>query len=339
MKYVKTWIVFTLLILTACGRPSKLPENSDALSAGGSAPGFDILLQKIFQPKCVACHASFATHGGIMSAVVAGNPDASVLYTKVATGQMPKNGTPLSSSEVTAIFDWISAGAPAVTANNPTPGSSGGSPVLGGGAGGTAPAPTAISPTFAWIQANVLTPRCVICHRGAGAPGGYDLSSYANVLAGGRVVAGNPAGSRFFQRIDNNSMPPGGPALAADVKTAIRQWIQNGANNDAPAGGLPPGSTPPPPPPLPPLEPKYASLAANIFGPRCTACHNSTTATAGVNLQTYAGVLRQVRAGVAADSDLYDEVEKNDMPASGPPLSFAQKENIRLWINAGALNN
>lgn len=332
-----------IALLAACGRPSKMPEGESDLNSAGVTPGFDLLLEKVFAPKCLACHAGFSTQPGMLASgtVIVGNPDSSALYTKVAAGLMPKNGTPLSSDEVKAIYNWISAGAPATTSgggSNSGPGG-GGSSGPGSG-GGTMPPPAGtISPTFAWIQANVLTPRCIICHRGASAPAGYDLSSYANVTAGGRVIAGNAAGSRFFQRIDNDSMPPGGPALSAEVKMAIRTWIQNGALDDAPPGGLPPGSGGTAPPPLPPLEPKFASIMANIIGPRCLACHSATNPSDGVVLQDYTRVMRQVRAGSPGSSTLYEVIEDNEMPRSGGPLSFEQKETIRQWIAAGALNN
>lgn len=329
-------LTVVMLMFNNCGRPSKLPGEEGSFASSSGGVGFDVLSSKIFQPKCMACHVQFAGYNELMSSgfITAKNPEASKLYQMVAGGQMPKNGTPLSEAEVKAIYDWISNGSPESVAGAPA---SPGSPSVPA-PGGTPAAPSgAISPTFAWIQANVLNTRCVICHRGASAPAGYDLSSYDAVMSGGRVMVGNSASSIFFQRINNDSMPPGGPALSSEVKQAIAQWIANGAKNDAPAGGVVGGGQAPPP--LPPLEPKFSSIMANIIGPRCLACHSSVDPEDGVVLQDYRNVLRYVSPGNAGRSDLYEVLEENEMPRSGGPLSMVQKETIRQWINAGALNN
>lgn len=331
------------LLLAACGRPSRMPTADGLELQSSQSLSFESLNSAIFATKCAACHANFSTYSGMMSsgAIVGKSPEQSPLYQKVASGQMPKGGPPLSDAEVQAIYEWISAGAPQSVAGEvpgtgtlpgtqPPPATGGGSPAPGTGSGEP-------SPTFAWIQANILNTRCVICHRGATAPGGYDLSSYEGVLAGGRIVAGNPASSEMFQRVDTNSMPPGNP-LTAEQKAIISQWIQNGAKNDAPVGGLP-GGTPTDPPPLPPLEPKFNSIMANIIGPRCLSCHDSTQRKGGVVLQDYQSLMRQVVPRDAEASELYDVLEDNEMPASGGALTFQQKETIRQWINQGALNN
>jgi uncharacterized membrane protein len=342
-------IVLMSALSSACGKASHQPGaspvslfGSSNLSSTGETPGFDILLKEIFQPRCVACHASFATHDGILASgtITNRNPQSSSLYTRVSNGSMPLGSPGLSEVEVTAIYNWISSGSPA-TAGVTIPPSTGGSipPTPTPTPTPSPNPPSTISPTFAWIQANVLTPRCIVCHRSPNASGGYDLSSHANTIAAGRVVAGNPTGSKLFQRINDNSMPPGGPALSAEVKAAIRTWIQNGALNDAPAGGLPPDANPPTPPPLPALEPKFASIMANIIAPRCLSCHSSVNPRAGVVLDTYQRVMREIRPGNATNSKFYEVIEDNEMPASGSPLSFVQKETIRQWINMGALNN
>lgn len=111
--------------------------------------------------------------------------------------------------------------------------------------GGT---PTQLQPTFASIQANVLTPICVGCHAGAAAPVGLRLdtsSSYALLVgvASGesgslkRVDPGNPDGSYLIQKIEGRAavgarMPLGGPYLDQATINVIRQWIANGAAKD-----------------------------------------------------------------------------------------------------------
>lgn len=329
--------IIILGLVVGCGRPARMPEAENLASQKGQSLDFEVLKNSIFAPKCMACHAVFSSYESFMTSgmVVAKNPETSPLYLKVASGQMPKGGTPLSDTETKAIYDWISGGAVKSAGGTTT------TPPVDGSAPGPVPppivspptGPTIASPTFAWIQANVFVPRCAVCHRGTIAPAGYDLTSYDGVLLGGRVLAGNPTGSLLLQRINNNSMPPGNP-LTAEMKLMITQWIQNGAKNDAPAGAPP--VTPPPLPPLPPLEPKFSSIMANIIAPRCLACHDSVQKKGGVILQDYNSLMEEVRAGNATDSKLYEVVQKNEMPQNGPALSFQEKETIRLWINAGA---
>lgn len=105
-----------------------------------------------------------------------------------------------------------------------------------------------LRPTFASIQANVLTPMCVGCHAGAAAPAGLRLdasSSYA-LLVGvpsaevgslRRVAPGSPADSYLVQKLEGSAavgarMPLGGPYLDAATIAVIRQWIADGAKPD-----------------------------------------------------------------------------------------------------------
>jgi mono/diheme cytochrome c family protein len=332
-------IVSSVLFIN-CGRPSRLPETSGLSDVGASGEvSFKMLADAVFIPKCAGCHANFSTYASLMAsgAVIPGSPDQSALYQKISTGQMPKTGGPLSDPEVQSIYAWINAGAPelASTAGNPATGG-GGAPLSPPPGSGPAPLPGSISPTFAWIKSNVFTPRCVLCHSGSGAPAGYDLSTFAGVKSGGRIVAGNPGTSILIQRISNGSMPPGGPALSPDVVAAISKWIENGALDDGTVADRAPQL---PSPQLPPLEPKFASIMANIIAPRCLACHSTVSPAKGVDLQTYTGVREEVRPGSASNSKFYEVIEKNEMPKSGGALTATQKETIRSWIESGAADN
>ncbi len=89
----------------------------------------------IFQMRCVVCHGKRKQEGGLDlrtqasrlkggksgPAIVPGKPDASPVYQKIASGQMPppkllvENAVrPPTTAEVETIRKWISAGAPAV---------------------------------------------------------------------------------------------------------------------------------------------------------------------------------------------------------------------------------
>lgn len=81
---------------------------------------FASINSKILQPKCLGCHSSANSQGGVnvqtyqavMNLVQPGNPAASGLYDSTLKNRMPKNGTMLTGQELKVISDWIIAGAP-----------------------------------------------------------------------------------------------------------------------------------------------------------------------------------------------------------------------------------
>jgi len=83
----------------------------------------------------------------------------------------------------------------------------------------------------------------------------------------------------------------------------------------------------------------YSWIHANIFQPKCISCHGASLPKAGISFSTYTSAMEVVRAGNALGSDLYNEVISNSMPEGGPPLSTAEKDAIRRWIDGGAPNN
>jgi hypothetical protein len=67
----------------------------------------------IVASKCASCHSSFNTYTGLKAKVTVNDPENSILYEAVApaTRFMPKVGTPLTDTQVKAIYDWIATGA------------------------------------------------------------------------------------------------------------------------------------------------------------------------------------------------------------------------------------
>ena len=115
------------------------------------------------------------------------------------------------------------------------------------------PTPTTPALSFATqIQAQILTPACVLCHTDDGRTpsGGLNLksgtafSNLVGVASSGkpgatRVISGNPSGSYLVQKLEGAAdivglrMPRNGPPyLTTEQVALIRQWIQNGAPNN-----------------------------------------------------------------------------------------------------------
>jgi hypothetical protein len=82
-----------------------------------------------------------------------------------------------------------------------------------------------------------------------------------------------------------------------------------------------------------------------IISSNCTmsGCHDNITHADGINLTTYANIMRYVTAGNASSSKLYKVIIKTDgermPPPPMPPLTTDQKNKIQKWINQGARNN
>lgn len=102
--------------------------------------------------------------------------------------------------------------------------------------------------SWRWIQDNIFSPLCVVCHV-AGGPADFlpldEASSYdqlvnAPTTEGGplfRVQPGDPDNSSLVQRLEGTlspQMPLGGAALPPDEIAAVRQWIADGALPEAP---------------------------------------------------------------------------------------------------------
>lgn len=96
------------------------------------------------------------------------------------------------------------------------------------------------APTFANVYDNTLRQSCgsqsSVCHSAAGRKGGLSLESaavaHAELVAGGRVVPGDPACSELVVRLhgaDSSYLMPPGAALPAVDRCAIEQWIAAGA--------------------------------------------------------------------------------------------------------------
>ena len=93
----------------------------------------------------------------------------------------------------------------------------------------------------------------------------------------------------------------------------------------------------------------YATAVSTILNTRCTKCHKGSSPPQGLNLETYAGVLKggktgnEVIACQPRSSLLYMKVSMSTppvgirMPADGPPyLPQSDIDTIQTWIQTGA---
>ena len=113
---------------------------------------------------------------------------------------------------------------------------------------GAGPPGGGLQPTFSSIQDNILTPKCrnAGCHPGGGAPPSLPLqagAAYArlvNVQSAFAIPRVDPANANnsalYLKVIGDNSvgarMPFTRNALSSEETNAIRDWINNGAQNN-----------------------------------------------------------------------------------------------------------
>ncbi|HEY3313331.1 MAG TPA: c-type cytochrome domain-containing protein [Anaerolineales bacterium] len=190
--------------------------------AAGIAPDYAANIQPLFT-KCAACHNATALTGGLdlssYAALMKGGKDGPVITPKDSANstlvkiQSATHFANLSPAELDLVKAWIDAGAPAPKASEATP--------TGAAPGG--------SPTFDANIAATLTAKCAVCHKGATAPKGLDLTSYANLMKGGAdgvvVVARDAAGSKLIQVQSS----PHAVNLTPDELALFKQWIDAGA--------------------------------------------------------------------------------------------------------------
>ncbi len=75
-----------------------------------------------------------------------------------------------------------------------------------------------------------------------------------------------------------------------------------------------------------------------VIESHCFRCHNNNRQDGNVNLEGYANVKPYVDDGSFYGSTNH-EASYSVMPTSGVKIPFCDIEKMRLWIEAGALNN
>lgn len=83
---------------------------------------------------------------------------------------------------------------------------------------------------------------------------------------------------------------------------------------------------------------KYSTSVLPVLSSNCINCHGGATPSAGISLDSYAGVKMQVDNGrlwgAVSHSPNY-----SPMPKNSNKLNTCSLEKIRIWIAAGAQNN
>ena len=258
-------------ISTGCAFPDGNSAAPAVPANGGnkvqSLNSFASLKANIIDAKCTQCHSGSRVKGGVdlstfasimaqPGLAVPGQPEASRIFTEVATGSMPDGGPALAAEETKAIRDWILAGAPngdfassdqpvAAPTPDPTPDPTPQVPPPDASipvppapmptpSGPSGPRTPTVGVSYAFIQQNVFNQSCVKCHSSPALKGGVDLSSYAALMANAKKVVdvGNASGSLAYTEMAGGDMPPRGALVDPQLIELFAEWINEGAQNN-----------------------------------------------------------------------------------------------------------
>ena len=196
--------------------------------------------------------------------------------------------------------------------------------------------------TFEQNLLPILTAKCAYagCHV-AGGPKNLDFSTYQTFIKGGDAgpifILGNAQGSTIIEEIVSGRMPIGGPPLSnAEIQHFIN-WINSQeATTDKPVDESPETQTP---------ESTDGTVSFEqdllpILTARCaySGCHDANGPD-DLDFRTYQTFIRSAEdedvfvPGNARSSDIIEEIVSGKMPPDGPPLTAAQIQLFRDWIN------
>lgn len=170
------------------------------------------------------------------------------------------------------------------------------------------------------------------CHNTTDRRKGVVLSSYNDLLnTVGHVTHPNWDENKLMRVLTETDpdkrMPYGKPPLTQEQINLIGAWIAQGARNNGcneNSGTCETAGT------------KYSTFVKTLIQARCQGCHSGTSPQGNVNLSTHAGVQT-----VALNGKLYSAVTRtaNWMPRGGAKLDACSLAKLKVWIDAGALNN
>lgn len=336
-RQFKFLVLFAILIgsFQNCGyiaAPMDPSLIAGQLSSFGSGIAFSEVQSKVLNDQCVRCHSATTKSGNLdlssytatMRSVVAGKPDSSGLYRRVADSTMPAGGPALSSAGQQLIYNWILSGAKE-TAEPGQPTQPGGGenrpPTVSAGVNQTIRLPT----TSLTLYGSATDPDGLLASfqwtKVSGGAATLTGASTATLVASGLSI-----GTYVFRLtvVDN-----GGARVSADATVTV---LSATAATPTPT----PVPTPTPTPtPVPAVTATYSSLKVKVFDLKCVGCHDSMKSHAGLTNNS-----SWIVKNNANSSGVYTRTNNDTMPAGGlTKLTTAEKTALQTWINNGAQNN
>lgn len=170
----------------------------------------------------------------------------------------------------------------------------------------------------------LITSTCAMsgCHDAVSHREGVNLTSYTRIVY--YVKKGNAVNSSLFRIIASGEMPPSIP-WTADQLSKLQKWINQGANNNicdmCDSANI-----------------NYSTGIQPLIQNKCQGCHNPSSLGGGIDLSSYARVKASVISGKFYGSIMWSS-GFSAMPKGGIKLSACEINQVKKWIDAGALNN
>jgi hypothetical protein len=165
------------------------------------------------------------------------------------------------------------------------------------------------------------------CHDAHTKEEGFVLDTYDNIVRKG-IKPGNAKESKLYKVLfesGEDRMPPDGSMTTAQ-KELIAAWINEGAKNTVDCDCN-----------CDPNEFNYAITIQPMMNTYCVGCHKPGSLGGNIDLSTFASIKTQVSNGNLMGS-ITHAAGYVAMP-QGSKLSDCQIEQVKNWVNAGALNN
>lgn len=168
------------------------------------------------------------------------------------------------------------------------------------------------------------------CHDAISAKDGVILESYTSVINTADVDAFNADASSLYEVLNETNPnkimpPPPNNTLTASQISAIALWINQGALNNACNSCDTTGVS-------------FSSVVSPIITNSCQGCHGATSPSGGISLSNYTEI-----KSAALDGSLYGTINHENgyvaMPYLQSKLSQCKIDQIRVWIEEGALEN
>ena len=163
------------------------------------------------------------------------------------------------------------------------------------------------------------------CHDQGSHKDGVILTDYTSIIKTGEIKPGDPNDSEFFETLsddDDDLMPPPPyDPLSSEQINLIRQWIEQGAKNNACNDGC---------------DTTNATFSGQIWPMMesyCTGCHSATNPGGGIVIADYTDML-----GLAGDGSLMGSIRWEAGYANMPMNQQLSECNINLlqkWIDDG----
>ncbi len=230
LSVLKSWIS-SIKVAGPAPTPAPTPVPPPMIPPGmkvGSNAALQTQAMGILQYQCAGCHQANSNAGSIdkimepnslvsLGLVTMGDATKGRMIGSIVAKTMPKAGSYMATTpaELQVLRDWVNSMSfvPMVTGEPPFK-----------------PLPD-LAPTYGSIYANILLPKCVMCHGPARADKGIRYDTHTATLR--TVSAGNANGSRMYTECRDRLMPElPFKALNAAELTAIQTWIAGGAANN-----------------------------------------------------------------------------------------------------------